>query len=145
MSLPFRKLHAHFVAEAGPVDLRQVHDPETLARIRAGMDDHAVLVFHDQPFTDDEHLEFARRLDGLLHTKPGSSALVKNRFGNEALGDIAKCVDAFQSNEQFKIMQQLRVRLKSTEQTRDEFMATSAAQIRYIAVLKKKLKACEEK
>ncbi|MDO8478632.1 MAG: TauD/TfdA family dioxygenase [Candidatus Rokubacteria bacterium] len=89
MALTFRKLHPHFVAEVGPVDLRQVHDPETLARIRAGMDEFAVLVFHDQPFADDEHLAFAQRLDGLLHTKSGSSALVKNRFGNEALGDIS--------------------------------------------------------
>jgi len=89
MALTFRKLHPHFVAEVGPVDLRRIHDPETLAEIRAGMDEHAVLVFHDQPFTDAEHLDFAERLDGVLHTKLGSSALQKNRFGNEALGDIS--------------------------------------------------------
>jgi len=89
MALTFRKLHPHFVAEVGPVDLRRVDDPETLTEIRAGMDEHAVLVFHDQPFTDAEHLAFAERLDGVLHTKLGSSALQKNRFGNEALGDIS--------------------------------------------------------
>src|SRR5262249_46034099 len=54
-----------------------------------GMDEYAVLVFHDQPFTDDEHLAFAQRLDGALHTKLGISALQKNRLGNEALGDIS--------------------------------------------------------
>jgi len=27
MALTFRKLHPHFVAEVGPVDLRRVHDP----------------------------------------------------------------------------------------------------------------------
>jgi alpha-ketoglutarate-dependent 2,4-dichlorophenoxyacetate dioxygenase len=89
MALTFRKLQQHFAAEASPIELRRVHDPETLAEIRAGMDEHAVLVFRDQPFTDQEHLEFAQRLDGELHTKLGSSALVKNRFGNEALGDIS--------------------------------------------------------
>jgi alpha-ketoglutarate-dependent 2,4-dichlorophenoxyacetate dioxygenase len=89
MGLTFRKLHQHFAAEASPIELRRVHDPETLAEIRGGMDEHAVLVFRDQPFTDQEHLEFAQRLDGELHTKLGSSALVKNRFGNEALGDIS--------------------------------------------------------
>jgi alpha-ketoglutarate-dependent 2,4-dichlorophenoxyacetate dioxygenase len=88
MVVAFRRLHRHFVAEASPVDLRQV-DPPALARIRAGMDEHAVLVFRDQPVTDDEQLEFARRLDGLLHVKTGISALQKNRFGNEALGDIS--------------------------------------------------------
>jgi alpha-ketoglutarate-dependent 2,4-dichlorophenoxyacetate dioxygenase len=89
MRLTFRKLQQHFAAEVSPVDLRQVHDPETLAEIRAGMDEHAVLVFREQTFVDQEHLAFAQRLDGELHTKLGSSALVKNRFGNEALGDIS--------------------------------------------------------
>ena len=89
MPLTFRKLHPHFAAEVSPVDLRQVHDRETLDRIRAGMDDYAVLVFRDQPFTDDEQLAFAQRLDGQLHTKTGISALRKSRLGNEALGDIS--------------------------------------------------------
>src|SRR6266481_1720016 len=89
MELKFRPLHPLFVAEASTVDLRQVHDAETLARIRAGMDEYAVLVFRDQPFADNEQLDFAQRLDGALHTKLGISALQKNRFGNEALGDIS--------------------------------------------------------
>jgi alpha-ketoglutarate-dependent 2,4-dichlorophenoxyacetate dioxygenase len=89
MALTFRKLHPHFAAEVGPVDLRRVHDQETLAAIRGGMDEYAVLVFRDQPFTDAEQLDFAQRLDGALHTKLGSSAIQKNRFGNEALGDIS--------------------------------------------------------
>src|SRR5215813_14316725 len=89
MALRFTKLHTHFVAEVGPVDLRQVHDDETLARLRAGMDEFAVLVFHDQPFTDEEQLAFAQRFDGTLHTKTGSSALRKSRLGNEALADVS--------------------------------------------------------
>jgi alpha-ketoglutarate-dependent 2,4-dichlorophenoxyacetate dioxygenase len=89
MALRFRKLHPHFVAEVSPLDLRQVHDPETLAEIRAGMDEYAVLVFRDQPFADEEQLAFAQRLDGQLHSKTGISALRKSRLGNEALGDIS--------------------------------------------------------
>ncbi len=89
MALTFRKLHPHFAAEVSPVDLRRVHDAETLGAIRGGMDDYAVLVFREQPFTDTEQLDFAQRLDGVLHTKLGISALQKNRLGNEALGDIS--------------------------------------------------------
>jgi alpha-ketoglutarate-dependent 2,4-dichlorophenoxyacetate dioxygenase len=89
VTLTFRKLHPCFVAEVSPIDLRRVHDPETLGQIRAGMDEYAVLVFRDQPFADDEQLAFAQRLDGELHTKLGISALQKNRLGNEALGDIS--------------------------------------------------------
>ena len=93
MAVTFRKLHPHFVAEASRIDLRQVHDPETLAAIRAGMDDCALLVFRDQRFSDEEHLAFARRLDGELHTKTGISALKKSRFGNEALADVSNLTD----------------------------------------------------
>jgi alpha-ketoglutarate-dependent 2,4-dichlorophenoxyacetate dioxygenase len=89
MALTFRPLHPLFVAEVSPVDLRRVHDAETLAAIRAGMDHHAVLVFRDQPFTDAEHLDFAQRLDGALHTKLGSHALQRSRLNSEALGDIS--------------------------------------------------------
>jgi alpha-ketoglutarate-dependent 2,4-dichlorophenoxyacetate dioxygenase len=89
MALTFKQLHPVFVGEASTVELRAVHDEPTLAAIRAAMDQYAVLVFHDQSFTDDEHLAFAQRLDGALHTKLGSAAIQKNRFGNEALGDIS--------------------------------------------------------
>jgi alpha-ketoglutarate-dependent 2,4-dichlorophenoxyacetate dioxygenase len=89
MALTFRKLHPHFVAEVSPVELRRVHDGQTLAQIRAGMDAYAVLVFRDQPFADEEQLAFAQRLDGELHSKTGASALRKSRLGNEALGDIS--------------------------------------------------------
>jgi alpha-ketoglutarate-dependent 2,4-dichlorophenoxyacetate dioxygenase len=89
MTLTFRKLHPCFAAEVSPVDLKTVRDEATLARIRAGMDEFAVLVFRDQIWSDAEHLDFAQRLDGRLHTKLGISALQKNRFGNEALGDIS--------------------------------------------------------
>jgi alpha-ketoglutarate-dependent 2,4-dichlorophenoxyacetate dioxygenase len=89
MTLTFRPLHPVFVAEGQGVELRAVHDPETLAALRAGLDEFAVLVFRDQPFTDDEQLAFARRLDGALHSKTGISALRRSRLGNEALGDIS--------------------------------------------------------
>src|SRR5436309_3082312 len=72
-----------------PVERRRVHDGGTLARIRAGMDDYAILVFRDQPFSDDEQLAFAQRLDGQLHARTGSAALGKSRLGNEALSDIS--------------------------------------------------------
>src|SRR6476646_1694618 len=89
MALTFYKLHPHFAAAVSPIALRQVDDHETLAQIRAGMDEYAVLVFHDQFLTDDEHIAFAQRFDGQLHTKTGISALQKSRLGNEALADIS--------------------------------------------------------
>lgn len=89
MALTFRQLHPHFFAEVSPVDLRRVQDPETLEQLRTSMDTYAVLVIRDQALTDDEHIAFAQRFDGQLHTKTGISALRKSRLGNEALGDIS--------------------------------------------------------
>ncbi|MGE0820858.1 MAG: TauD/TfdA dioxygenase family protein [Candidatus Binatia bacterium] len=89
MALTFRQLHPHFVAEVSPMDLRWAHDRATLEQLRAGMDQYAVLVFRDQLFSDEEHLAFAQRFDGQLHTKTGISALQKSRLGNEALADVS--------------------------------------------------------
>lgn len=89
MALTFRKLHAHFAAEVGPIDLRGVTDRATLDAIRAAMDEYAVLVFRDQAFDGGEQLAFARRFDGTLHAKTGAAVLGKNRLGDEALTDIS--------------------------------------------------------
>lgn len=93
MSITFRKLHPIFAAEASAIDLRAARDRATLERIRAGMDEHAVLVFRDQSLTIQEQLDFAQRLDGKLHTKLGISALAKNRLGEVPVADISN-IDA---------------------------------------------------
>ena len=89
MAVTIRKLHPHVGGEVSPMDLRTVYDRATLEQLRAGMDEYGVLVFRNQPFTDDEQLAFAERFDGRLHSKTGISALAANRFGNEALTDVS--------------------------------------------------------
>jgi len=87
MSVTFRKLHPLFVGEVtSPLELHSLEDEQTLAEIRAGMDEYAVLVFHNQAFTDEEQLAFAERLDGQLNR---NRVLGNNRFGNDALIDIS--------------------------------------------------------
>ena len=94
MAVTFRKLHPHVGAETSPLDLRQVHDRATLDALVGGMDEHGVLVFRDQPFTDTEQLAFAERFGGALHMKPGAAALGKNRFNNDAIADISNVDNA---------------------------------------------------
>lgn len=89
MTLTFRRLHPLFAAEVDPVELRRIHDRPTLDAIRAAMDEYAVLVFRDQPFTDEEQMAFARRLDGELHAKTGAAAIGRSRLGTEAIADIS--------------------------------------------------------
>lgn len=89
MAVTIRKLHPYVGGEVSPMDLRTVYDRATLEQLRAGMDDYGVLVFRNQPFTDDEQLAFAERFDGTLHVKPGAATLAANRFGNDAIADIS--------------------------------------------------------
>lgn len=89
MPLTFTPLHPLFAAEASGVHLPAVHDEAILAAISAGMDKYGVLVFRNQPFKDNEQLEFAQRFDGTLHTQTSQAVLVKTRLGTEALSDIS--------------------------------------------------------
>jgi alpha-ketoglutarate-dependent 2,4-dichlorophenoxyacetate dioxygenase len=89
MTISFTQLNSCLAAEVSPIDLREVHDRPTLDAIRDGMDRYGVLVFRDQRFTDQEQLAFAKRWDGTLHTKTGVSALMKNRLGDDPVGDIS--------------------------------------------------------
>ncbi len=92
MAVTFRQLHPIFVAEVtSSIDLRSLDDEATLDEIRAGMDRFGVLVFHNQPFTDEEQLAFAQRLDGQLNR---NRVLTKSRIGNnDALVDISNLDD----------------------------------------------------
>ena len=90
MSITPRPLHPLFAGEVEGVDLRTVHDRATLDEICAQMDRHAVLVFRDQPFEDDEQIAFAQRFDGELVTKVGRSVIdPAGRLKRDALTDIS--------------------------------------------------------
>ena len=53
-----------FAAEISGVDLRRASDAD-IAAIVAALDTYAVVVFHDQPLTGEEHLAFSARLGPL--------------------------------------------------------------------------------
>lgn len=91
MPMTFRSMHPYFAAEAGAVELRKVRDEKTLAEIRASMDEHAVLVFRKQTFSNNEQLEFAQRLDGTVNPKGAVSSMLagKNRLGYDGLSDVS--------------------------------------------------------
>lgn len=92
MALSIKQIHPFFVGEVTGVNLRSTQEHD-LAQLRAGMDRYGVLVFHDQPMDNEAQLEFARRFDGVLHTKTSLSVLEKNRFGSDALTDISNVND----------------------------------------------------
>ena len=68
----FEILHPRFGARVSGIDLRQDLSDETFAELRDGFARHSVLVFPDQPLTDEQQIAFSKRLGPLEPTKVGS-------------------------------------------------------------------------
>ena len=76
MSLSIQPLSPNFVGEVSGIDLTQPIGPDDVAAIEAGMDRYAVLVFHDQRFTDEQQKAFSRNFGELEHTAGGKPKLL---------------------------------------------------------------------
>ena len=72
MTISIRQITAVFAGEVSGVDITQPLSREDVAAIDAGMDRHAVLVFHDQCLTDDAQRAFTRNF-GALEASPGGN------------------------------------------------------------------------
>jgi len=78
-----------FVAEVDGIDLTVPLDAEAVASIHAAMDRYAVLVFHDQPLSDEEQVAFTRSLGKIeLNTANNVTPLDQRRLGIE-MSDIS--------------------------------------------------------
>jgi alpha-ketoglutarate-dependent 2,4-dichlorophenoxyacetate dioxygenase len=91
MSLPIRPLTpAGFAGEVSGIDLTRPLNPEQVAAIDAGMDQHGVLVFHDQPFDDATQMAFSRNF-GELEVSSGAemSKAQDRRLPQMEMADIS--------------------------------------------------------
>ncbi len=61
-NLKIEPVHEDFGARITGIDLGRPLEEETVAAIRAAIDDHSFLCFPDQPFDDEKQLAFTRRL-----------------------------------------------------------------------------------
>jgi alpha-ketoglutarate-dependent 2,4-dichlorophenoxyacetate dioxygenase len=65
MAVSIRPLRPTIGGEVDGVDLTKPLSPEDVAAIEAGMDEYAVLVFHNQNFTDEQQKAFSRNFGAL--------------------------------------------------------------------------------
>ena len=72
MTISIRQIHPVFVGEVEGVDLRRPLSAEDVEAIEAGMDRYAVLVFHDQPLSDEQQVAFSRNF-GEIELAVGSN------------------------------------------------------------------------
>ena len=66
-AVSFRQVGPCLAAEVQGIDLTKLLSPDEVAAVHAGMDKYAVLVFHDQPLTDEQQLAFTRSLGEIEH------------------------------------------------------------------------------
>ncbi|HEY0183029.1 MAG TPA: TauD/TfdA family dioxygenase [Rhodopila sp.] len=83
-------LHPEFVGEVSAIDISVPLSPDQVAAIEAGMDRYAVLVFPEQPLTDDEQCAYSRNFGDLEVTLIGQmSKPGERRLGPVEMGDIS--------------------------------------------------------
>jgi alpha-ketoglutarate-dependent 2,4-dichlorophenoxyacetate dioxygenase len=68
-----------FAGECSDIDITRPVSDNVVTAIEAGMDRYAVLVFHDQPLTDDAQREFTRRFGPLEAASGGHVTAARDR------------------------------------------------------------------
>jgi len=84
-----RQLHPVFVGEVEGIDIRRPLSREDVAAIEAGMDRYAVLVFHDQPVTDDQQIEFTRNFGAIENARGGNVTKDEDRRLATGMNDVS--------------------------------------------------------
>ncbi len=65
MTVSIQPIHPTFAGEVTGIDCCKPLSPDEVAAVEAGMDNHAVLVFRDQPLTDQQQIDFTRHFGEL--------------------------------------------------------------------------------
>jgi len=93
MSLSIRQIHPVFVGEVSGVDITRPLTPDEVKAIDAGMDEYAVLVFHDQKLTDEQQMTFTVNFGRLEVARGGNITKPEERrlqIGMNDVSNIAK-------------------------------------------------------
>ena len=89
MTVSIRQVHPVFVGEVSGVDLTRPLSRDEVAAIEAGMDRHAVLVFHDQPVTDEQQMAFSVNFGPLEDGRGGNITKPEDRRLRVGMGDVS--------------------------------------------------------
>lgn len=89
MAIEIREIGPGFVGEVAGVDLRRELAPDEVAAIEAGMDRHAVLVFHDQPLGDEEQVAFSRNFGEIEPAVGTNVTAAQDRRLSAQLSDVS--------------------------------------------------------
>ena len=89
MSVSIRQIHPVFVGEVSGLDITRPLSPAEVAAVEAGMDRHAVLVFHDQRLTDEQQMAFSRNFGALEDARGGNITKPEDRRLQVGMNDVS--------------------------------------------------------
>jgi alpha-ketoglutarate-dependent 2,4-dichlorophenoxyacetate dioxygenase len=89
MSVSIRQIHPVFVGEVSGVDMSRPLSADQVAAIHAGMDQYAVLVFHDQKITDEQQMAFTQQLGPLEDARGGNITRPEDRRLAVGMNDVS--------------------------------------------------------
>jgi alpha-ketoglutarate-dependent 2,4-dichlorophenoxyacetate dioxygenase len=89
MSVTITELTPGFVGEVSGLDITQPLTRGQVADLESGMDRFAVLVYHDQPFTDDQQKAFSVNFGPLEQTEGGNVTRPEDRRLDPQMADVS--------------------------------------------------------
>jgi len=89
MSFSITELTPGFAGEVSGIDITQPLTREQVAQLEAGMDRFAVLVYHDQRFTDEQQKAFSENFGPLEHTAGGNVTKAADRRLDAQMADVS--------------------------------------------------------
>ena len=89
MSISIRPMHPVFVGEVSGIDITRPLTPDEVAAIEAGMDQYAVLVFHDQKITDEQQMAFSLNFGALENPRGGNITKPEDRRLQVGMNDVS--------------------------------------------------------
>jgi len=89
MAVSIRQIHPVFVGEVSGIDLRRPLSQDEVAAIEGGMDNYAVLVFHDQPIDDQQQIAFSRNFGEIENSAGGNVTRPDQKRLNPQMNDVS--------------------------------------------------------
>ena len=89
MTISIHQIHPVFVGEVSGIDIGRPLSPEDVAAIEAGMDRHAVLVFHDQKITDEQQMAFSESFGALEDARGGNITKPEDKRLPTGMNDVS--------------------------------------------------------
>ena len=87
--MKIRQIHPVFVGEVSDIDITRPLSPAEVEAIDAGMNEHAVLVFHDQKLTDEQQMAFTVNFGALEDARGGNITKDEDRRLRVGMNDVS--------------------------------------------------------